>query len=122
VPMKGSLALFFAVTTLYTFTTAGLGLYIATLSRNLAQAAMLAILVLMPMIFLSGAWTPPEAMPAGMRTAMFLSPLYYFIEMGYGILLKGAGLDVLWDSLLGLALLGMVIFGFGVWRFKRQFG
>ncbi|MFH2139723.1 MAG: ABC transporter permease [Pseudomonadota bacterium] len=70
----------------------------------------------------AGAWTPPEAMPAGMHEAMFLSPLYYFIEMGYGILLKGAGLDVLWDSLLGLALLGMVIFGFGVWRFKRQFG
>ncbi|UCV23635.1 ABC transporter permease [Ferribacterium limneticum] len=122
VPMKGSLTLFFAVTTLYTFTTAGLGLYIATLSRNLAQAALLAILVLMPMIFLSGAWTPPEAMPAGMRAAMFLSPLYYFIEMGYGIMLKGAGLDVLWDSLLGLALLGMAVFGVGVWRFTRQFG
>jgi ABC-2 type transport system permease protein len=122
VPMKGSLVLFFAVTTLYTFTTAGLGLYIATLSRNLAQVAMLAILVLMPMIFLSGAWTPPEAMPAGMREAMFLSPLYHFIEMGYGILLKGAGLDVLWDSLLSLVLLGIVIFSFGVWRFKRQFG
>jgi ABC-2 type transport system permease protein len=57
-----------------------------------------------------------------MREAMFLSPLYHFIEMGYGILLKGAGLDVLWDSLLSLVLLGIVIFSFGVWRFKRQFG
>lgn len=122
VPIKGSLPLFFAVTTLYTVATSGLGLYIATLSRNLAQAAMLAIFVLMPMVFLSGAWTPPEAMPAGLREAMYLSPLYYFIEMGYGILLKGAGLDVLWDSLLGLTLLGMAIFGFGVRRFRRQFG
>lgn len=121
-PMKGSLTLFFTVTALYAFTTAGLGLYIATLARNLAQAALLAILVLMPMIFLSGAWTPPEAMPAGLRQAMYLSPLYHFIEMGYGILLKGAGLDVLWDALLGLALLGMAIFGLGAWRFRRQFG
>lgn len=121
VPMKGSLALFFAVTTLYTVSTSGLGLYIATLSRNLAQAALLVILVLMPMLFLSGAWTPPEAMPHGIRLAMFISPLYYFIEMGYGIMLKGAGLEVLWDSLLGLALLGMLILGFGVWRFGRQF-
>ncbi|NTV70013.1 MAG: ABC transporter permease, partial [Azonexaceae bacterium] len=111
----------FAVTTLYTVATSGLGLYIATLSRNLAQAAMLAIFILMPMVFLSGAWTPPEAMPAGLREAMYLSPLYYFIEMGYGILLKGAGLDVLWDSLLGLTLLGVGIFGFGVRRFRRQF-
>jgi len=121
IPIKGSLLLFFAVTTLYTIATSGLGLYIATMSRNLAQAAMLAILILMPMIFLSGAWTPPEAMPEGLRLAMYLSPLYYFIEMGYGILFKGAGLDILWDSLLGLSLLGTVIFTFGVWRFKRQF-
>jgi ABC-2 type transport system permease protein len=121
-PMKGSLTLFFTVTALYAFTTAGLGLYIATLARNLAQAALLAILVLMPMIFLSGAWTPPEAMPPGLRQAMYFSPLYHFIEMGYGILLKGAGLAVLWDSLLGLTLLGAAIFAFGVHRFRRQFG
>ena len=121
IPIKGSLLLFFAVTALYTVATSGLGLYIATMSRNLAQAAMLAILILMPMIFLSGAWTPPEAMPVGLRQAMYLSPLYYFIELGYGILLKGAGFELLWDSLLGLTILGVVIFTFGVWRFKRQF-
>jgi len=54
------------------------------------------------------------------QAAMFLSPLYYyFIEMGYGILLKGVGLDIFWDSLLGLTLLGIVIFSFGVWRFQK---
>lgn len=58
----------------------------------------------------------------GLRQAMYLSPLHYFIDMGYGILLKGAGLDGLWISLLTLALLKMLIFGFDVWRFKRQFG
>jgi len=121
VPIKGSLPLFFAVTTLYVFSTAGIGLIAATLTRNLAQVGMLTILILAPIILLSGAWTPPEAMPAGLRQAMFLSPLYYYIEMGYAILLKGAGLDILWDSLLGLTLLGILIFTFGVWRFKRQF-
>jgi ABC-2 type transport system permease protein len=121
VPFKGSLPLFFAVTVLYVFSTAGIGLVAATLTRNLAQVGMLTILILAPIILLSGAWTPPEAMPAGLRQAMFLSPLYYYIEMGYAILLKGAGLDILWDSLLGLTLLGILIFIFGVWRFKRQF-
>lgn len=120
-PIKGSLVLFFAVTVLYTIATSGLGLYIATISRNLAQAAMLSMLILMPMIFLSGAWTPPEAMPVVLRWAMYLSPLYYFIELGYGILLKGAGVEILWDSLLGLALLGSLIFAYGTWRFRRQF-
>jgi ABC-2 type transport system permease protein len=121
VPIKGSLLLFFGVTGLYTFSMSGLGLFVSTISRNLAQAAMLVIMIMMPIILLSGAWTPPEAMPMGLRQAMYLSPLYYYIEMGYAILLKGAGLDILWDSLLGLTLLGSVIFGFGVWRFRRQF-
>lgn len=120
-PTQGSLPLFFAVTTIYTIATSGLGLYISTLSRNLAQAVMLSIFVLMPMLLLSGAWTPPEAMPVLLRNAMFLSPLYYYIEMSYGILLKGAGLGLLWDSLLSLMLLGTVIFGIGVWRFHRGF-
>jgi ABC-2 type transport system permease protein len=121
IPIKGSLLLFFSVTALYAIATSGLGLFISTMSRNLAQAALLAILVLMPMIFLSGAWTPPEAMPAGLRQAMYFSPLYYFIEMSYGILLKGAGLPILWDSLLNLTLLGTVIFAIGLWRFRKQF-
>ncbi len=122
IPIKGSLTLFFLVTALYTFAMSGLGLFISTISRNLAQAAMLVIMIMMPIILLSGAWTPPEAMPEGIRQAMYFSPLYYYIEMAYGILLKGAGLTVLWDSLLGLTLLGSVVFLFGVWRFKRQFG
>jgi len=121
VPFKGSLPLFFGVTLLYVFSTAGLGLVAATMSRNLAQVGMLTIMILAPIILLSGVWTPPEAMPSGFRQMMYLSPLYYYIEMGYGILLKGAGLDILWDSLVGLALLGSLIFSFGVWRFKHQF-
>jgi len=122
IPIKGSLPLFFLVTALYTFAMSGLGLFISTISRNLAQAAMLVIMIMMPIILLSGAWTPPEAMPEGIRQAMYFSPLYYYIEMAYDILLKGAGLKILWDSLLGLTLLGSLVFSFGVWRFRRQFG
>ena len=121
VPMKGSLTLFFAVTAMYTFAMSGLGLFVSTMSRNLAQAAMMIIMIMMPIILLSGAWTPPEAMPVGIRQAMYISPLYYYIEISYAILLKGAGIKILWDSLLGLGMLGSLVFGFGVWRFRRQF-
>ncbi len=122
VPMRGSLVLFFFVTAVYVFTVSGLGLFIATLSRTLGQVTMLVILLILPMLLLSGAWTPPEAMPPGLRAVMPVSPLYYYIELGYGILLKGAGLSILWDRLLGLSALGAVLFSFGAWRFRRQFG
>lgn len=122
VPVKGSLGLFFTLTALYVVTTAGLGLAIATLARNLAQVGLLTVLVVAPMLLLSGIWTPPEAMPPGLREAVVLSPLHHFIDISYGILLKGAGMDLLWDSVLSLAALGGAAFGLGIWRFRRQFG
>ncbi len=122
VPLQGQLGLFFLTTALYVFATCGLGLFIATLSRNLGQVVMLVILLLMPLLLLSGAWTPPEAMPAFLRAAMHGSPLFYFTTLSYATLLKGAGLDLLWPEIAQLAALGAGVFAFGVWRFRRQFG
>jgi ABC-2 type transport system permease protein len=31
-------------------------------------------------------------------------PLHYFLDVGLGILLKGAGLDILWKTVLGIIL------------------
>ena len=121
-PVKGSIGLFFAVTALYVFTASGIGLFIATISRTMTEVTMLVLLLLMPLILLSGAWTPPEAMPLVIRWIMTVSPLYYFTEMSNAILVKDAGIDIIWDSLLGLAVLGVIFFSFGVWRFRRQFG
>lgn len=121
VPIKGSLLLFFAITTLYTFTSAGIGLFIATIARNLAQVGMLTVLVFAPMIFLSGAWTPPEAMPAWMRLFMGMSPLHYYTDACLGILLKGAGIGLIWDSIIGIVIVGGAAAGFGLWRFRGQF-
>ncbi len=121
VPIKGSLLLFLSVTALYTYAIAGIGLLVASFTRNLAQASMLIILILAPMILLSGIWSPPESMPTWLRSMMWISPMFYYIEIGYGILLKGAGINILWDSILELALLGTAIFTLGIWHFKKQF-
>lgn len=121
-PVKGSLTLFFTLTGLYIFTTAGLGLFAATIARNLAQVGMLTILILAPMLFLSGAWTPPEAMPAWLRQLTFVSPLHYYIDIAFGILLKGQTAGELLPLIGGMLLLGGAVFGFGLYRFRRQFG
>lgn len=120
-PIKGSLFLFFSMTALYVFTTAGLGLFISTITTNQAQVGLMTILVIAPMLLLSGTWTPPETMPEGVRYLMLLSPLHHFVNISYGILLKGNGLVLLWRSVLAMALLGGALFGFGMWRFRRQF-
>lgn len=120
-PVKGSVTLFFALTALYVFTTAGFGLFISTFTANQAQVGLMTILVVAPMMLLSGTWTPPEAMPDWVRYLMLLSPLHYFVDISYGIVLKGVGLDILWKPVLAMAALGGALFGFGMWRFRRQF-
>lgn len=120
-PVKGSLLLFFSMTALYVFTTAGLGLFISTFTTNQAQVGLMTILVVAPMLLLSGTWTPPEAMPEWVRYLMLLSPLHYFVDISYGILLKGVGLEILWKPVLAMAALGGSLFGFGMWRFRKQF-
>jgi len=122
IPVVGSLFLFFVLSTFYISTLAGIGILIATVTNNMAQAGMMVILILAPMMFLSGAWTPPEAMPALMRLGMYTSPLYYYINASYGILLKGAGVMVLWPMFVGILLIGMLVSATTIIRFKKQFG
>jgi ABC-2 type transport system permease protein len=122
VPARGSLPLYFALTAFYAFTNAGLGLLLGTFARSSAQVGLLVMLIVLPIVILSGTHIPFESMPEWLRTLMGISPMRYFIDITYGILLRGAGLDVLWDSVLAMAGLGLVLFAFGMWRFRRQFG
>jgi ABC-2 type transport system permease protein len=121
VPMKGQAWLFFLLTALHIFTTAGFGLVAATIARNQAQVGMMTLFLVGPMMLLSGVTTPYESMPRWVQTMMTLSPLRYYIDITYGVMLKGAGLDVLWKSVGAMLLLGGGLFGFGMWRFRRQF-
>ena len=119
-PIRGSLVLFYSVTALYVFAMTSMGILIALFARNPPQAIMIMILILQPMIFLSGAWNPPEAMSPWMRWISLLSPLRYFIDFGFGVILKGNGLRVLIWDVVGIATLGTVLFVFSLLCFKRS--
>lgn len=121
-PLRGSVLFFYAVSVLYIASVASLGLYIAMLARNLAQAMMMLFLILFPMLFLSGATTPPESMAPWMRYATLISPMRYYIDFGYQVLFKGNGLAYVWHDILGMLVLGGLMFGFSVARFRRLLG
>ena len=122
IPFRGNMLLFYVLTAIYVFSTAGFGLAISTVVNNLAQVGLMVIMLLSPMLLLSGAFVPPEAMPTLLGYIILLSPMHHYIEIVMGIFLKGVGLDVLWPSVMGLLLVGTGVFAFGTWRFRRQFG
>lgn len=119
-PIRGSLALFYGVTALYVFAMTSMGIAIALIARNPPQAIMIMILILQPMIFLSGAWNPPEAMSPWMRWISLVSPLRYYIDFAFGVILKGNGVRVVLSDIAGIAALGAVLFGFSLAWFSRS--
>jgi ABC-2 type transport system permease protein len=119
-PIRGNLVLFFVVTALYAFAMTSMGIAIAVVARNLSQAIMIMILILQPMIFLSGAWNPPEAMIRWMRIISLFSPLRYYIDFAFGVILKGNGLSILWGDVAGIGILGAVFFCFSLVWFERS--
>ncbi|HET7696224.1 MAG TPA: ABC transporter permease [Vicinamibacterales bacterium] len=119
-PIRGSLLLFFSVTALYVFAMTSMGIAIALVARNMAQGVLIMILILQPMIFLSGAWNPPEAMSPWLRGISLVSPLRYFLDFGFGVILKGNGASVLARDIAGIAILGSVLFGFSLLWFERS--
>lgn len=120
-PLRGNVPLFFLLTALFVATTSGMGLLVSTLADTLPQTIMLTLIVLAPMMFLSGSWTPLEAMPTWMARLTIVSPLRYYLDIGFGILLKGNGMRLLYKQVLGMTVLGVCLFGYGAYRFRRMF-
>jgi ABC-2 type transport system permease protein len=118
-PIRGSLALFYVVTVVYVFAMASLGLAIAVVARTLGQAMMMLLLILYPMMLLSGAFTPPESQGAFMRTVGLLSPVRHYVDFGYQVLFKGNGLAYVWHDVAGILVLGVALFLLSVRRFAR---
>lgn len=119
VPIEGSIVLFMTGAALHLFATTSMGIFIATVARNMPQFGMLIILILLPLELLSGGTTPRESMPEFVQNLMLLAPTTHFVELSQAILYRGAGLDVVWPSFLAIALIGAVLFFFSLARFRK---
>jgi ABC-2 type transport system permease protein len=110
VPLRGSLALFLALTALFLLSAIGIGVLIAAVTRTLQQALLLAFFGLFPIMFLSGSFVPIKAMPDFLQKLSLLSPLRYYNDIILGIFLKGVGLVELWPQSLALLAIGAFLF------------
>jgi ABC-2 type transport system permease protein len=120
VPFAGSVGTFALGVLLFLFVTLGIGVLISTVSQNQGQAMQLAMMTLLPQVLLSGLVFPLASMAAGVRWISYVLPLTYFIQVSRGVLVKATPLGALWFPLLMLAVLGVVVFGLSVLRFRRD--
>lgn len=119
VPLAGSVWLFIATAVLYEFSIATMGILIATFTTSMPQFGLLALPILIVMNLLSGSTTPMESMPVWLQMAMQLSPSTHFVAASQAILYRGAGVSVIWQSLLAIAGVGGLFFFVAATRFRK---
>ena len=120
VPFRGNVFTFALGALLFLFVTLGIGVLISTVSQTQGQAIQLAIMTLLPQILLSGFIFPLYSIAAGIRWIGYVLPLTYFVRISRGVLARGAPFSSLWLSFLMLAVLGTLVFGLSVLRFRRD--
>ena len=120
-PMNGSFGAFLLLTFFYSFASAGIGLFIAAVSKDVMQVAQFSVLIMMPMIFLSGAWTPIHAMHPVLKFLSLFSPLRYYIEGSESIFYRGTALVDLLPYLGGVLGLGILFYWIGFRRIGKLF-
>jgi ABC-2 type transport system permease protein len=96
-----------------------LGILLATLARSMPQFGLLFILVVLPMIILSGGNTPLESMPEGLQRFMEAFPSTHFVRFAQAILYRGAGFEVVWHDFAAVAGLGALFFSVALLRFRK---
>src|SRR5881409_3215423 len=120
VPFRGNPALVLAACACCVLTGIGLGAFISTLARSDNQSQLISFFVNPPLAMLSGGLTPIEAMPKWVQPLTLFNPIAHFATIARSVLVKGAGLDVVYPNLLALIGLASLFVGISAWRFRRQ--
>ena len=119
IPIRGSLLLLMVLAFGYLLVELGKGLVLSVVSRTQHQAFLLVLLVGMVDFMFTGYAAPVESMPQVLQWFANIIPAHHWLTILRGILLKGAGLDVLWPNVLALLILGVIIGTFS-FRYVRR--
>jgi len=120
VPVAGSVPLLLAGTTVYLAAAAAIGMFLGTMARSMAQFALLVIMVIIPIIMLSGGMGAIESQPDIVQRLTLALPSRHFLAFAKAVVFRGAGPDTVWFELSMMAGLGIAFFGASLALFRRS--
>jgi ABC-2 type transport system permease protein len=108
-PIKGSVLLLFAESSLLVITALSLGLLISNSTASQRTAMIMSVLgMMLPTIFLSGFVFPLENMPKALQIISNIVPAKWYYIIVKSIMIKGLGFTAIWKETL--VLVGMTVF------------
>jgi len=120
VPMKGSVLLLLAGTAVYLAAAAAIGMFLGTMARSMAQFALLVIMVIIPIIMLSGGMGAVESQPDIVQRLTLALPSRHFLAFAKAVVFRDAGLGTVWTQLALMGGLGLGFFVASLALFRRS--
>ena len=120
IPLNGSAWLLYLG--LLTFTTAsvGIGLSISALSVSMQQAMLYTFLLIMPMMLLSGLYSPVSNMPRVLQIATYANPLRFGMDLVRRVYLEGAGRHEVAFDFVPMLCIAAVTLPLAAWLFRNR--
>jgi len=121
VPIRGSLASLFAVSSLFLYAALAQGLLISVITKNQQVATQAAaVSSMLPSMLLSGFAMPIDNMPRVLQIATNIVPARHYVHAIRAIMLRDAPPSALLGDALALAVIGTALLGLATARFSRK--
>jgi ABC-2 type transport system permease protein len=120
VPFAGSVMLWFVGVVLYLFFATALGIFLGTISRSMAQFALLIVLVIVVLQMLSGGSTPVESQPQWLQWLTFFLPSRHFVSFSQVIIYRGGDIRAVWLEFLMVGSIGLGFFVYSLALFRKS--
>ena len=121
VPLAGSLFWILAVSTLYILLALSLGLLISNIAQTqLVALLMSAMVLLMPVVMLSGMLFPIESMPQVLQWLAAIVPPRYYIEAMRKLMIMGVGINEVAREVSVMAGMTVVLLAIALKKFKQR--
>lgn len=110
-PILENLPTLLVLNMLYIALSLAIGLLVSTLSNNQMVALLICAMVMMvPMMMLSGMLFPVENLPLGLKQVSYLIPARWYIEATRKVMVEGLGIVSIWKEMIILIGMTVVVF------------
>ena len=121
VPIKGSLFWIYVVSTIYILLALSLGILVSTIAETQLVALLIsAMLLMMPVIMLSGMMFPIESMPKILQYISAIIPTRYYISAMRKLMIMGVGIEEVYLEVTVLISMLIALMSLALAKFNKR--
>ena len=121
IPIKGSLFWIYVVSTIYILLALSLGILVSTIAETQLVALLIsAMLLMMPVIMLSGMMFPIESMPKILQYISAIVPTRYYISAMRKLMIMGTGIEEIYFEVSILISMLIALMSLALAKFNKR--